>query len=113
MTRYSKHFGGGVTAHYNNAQEMKAAEDKSREESIRGLGMLIGFFGGGWLTWAFIMSLGGAEWPKLLRVITTLIGAIAGGAALYWLSMVIMAIAAGALFLGVFGVIIKWFWNAI
>lgn len=113
MTRYSKRFSDGVTAHYNNAQEMQAAEDRSREDNIRSLGMLIGFFGGGWLTWSFIMSHGGAEWPKLLRVIPTLLGAVAGGAALYWLSMMIVTIAAGALVLTVAWQIIKWFWNAI
>ncbi|MFK7090515.1 hypothetical protein AAFM71_17040 [Chromobacterium violaceum] len=113
MTRYSKRVGDGVTAHYNSAEELQKANDHEFESKVRGTGLLVGLVGGGWLTWSAIMSHGGAEWPKFLRLLVTLIGAAVSGGALYFLSMYIVL----AMFVAVVGWVIwggmKWLWSAV
>ncbi|MEN6081594.1 hypothetical protein [Chromobacterium piscinae] len=113
MTRYSKRVGDGVTAHYNSAEELQRANGQQFESKVRGFGLLVGLVGGGWLTWLAIMSHGGAEWPKFLRLLVTLIGAALSGGALYFLSMYIVL----AMFVAVVGWLIwggmKWLWSAV
>ncbi|VEB42948.1 Uncharacterised protein [Chromobacterium violaceum] len=113
MTRYSKRVGDGVTAHYNSAEELQRANDREFESKVRGFGLLVGLVGGGWLTWSAIMSHGGAEWPKFLRLLATLVGAAVSGGALYFLSMYIVL----AMFVAVVGWLIwggmKWLWSAV
>ncbi|WP_440216259.1 hypothetical protein [Chromobacterium piscinae] len=113
MTRYSKCVGQGVTAHYSSAEELQKANDHEFESKVRGTGLLVGLVGGGWLTWSAIMSHGGAEWPKFLRLLITLIGAAVSGGALYFLSMYIVL----AMFVAVVGWLIwggmKWLWSAV
>ncbi|MBM2884066.1 hypothetical protein JFK97_06650 [Chromobacterium phragmitis] len=113
MTRYSKRVGDGVTAHYNSAEELHRAESTEFESKIRGLGLLIGLIGGGWLTWSAIMAHGGAEWPKLLRLIVTLLGAVLSGGALYFLSVYIVLTMVAVSVGWVIWSGLKWLWNAI
>ncbi|PRP68722.1 hypothetical protein BUE93_20885 [Chromobacterium amazonense] len=113
MTRYSKRISDGVTAHYNSAEELQKADSDEFESKVRGIGLMIGLVGGGWLTWSAIMAHGGAEWPKLLRLIVTLMGAAVSGGALYYLSVYIVltmvAVTVGWVIWGG----LKWLWNAI
>ncbi|KUM02752.1 hypothetical protein KIF53_15505 [Chromobacterium subtsugae] len=113
MTRYSKRQGGGVTAHYNSAADLVRAEDEARESNIRSFGLLVGLIGGGLLTWHTIMAHGGAEWPKAIRLILTVLGAAAGGAALYWLSVLILAMFVGAVVVSIAWLFLRWLWSVI
>ncbi|MGC0155646.1 hypothetical protein ACPRNU_24570 [Chromobacterium vaccinii] len=113
MARYSKRVGDGVTAHYNSAEELQQANNQEFTAKVRSIGAFVGFVGAGWIAWSTIMAHGGAEWPKFARVLVTLLSAVSGGAALYFLSVMLfwlaIAVVAGSFIWGG----LKWLWSAI
>lgn len=80
----------GTFEYYDNYEELRAVEEREARSSRSFYFGLVGLVAGGTLTYFAMRELGGQDWPKWLRFISTVAGAALGAVTLAKLSGLII-----------------------